>query len=142
MISNKKTSFALFVILILFNSCSSPEFKVLEPSVKNGVIMEGLYWHGTFDSKGGFELRLTNNSNANLYHSNLIFDDKYKHSLQGLYSVEKGLFKDTVLKKGEQLTIKFSHDVSNLDYYNIEEKNFFPKTVKLAYDSGNVSWNF
>lgn len=142
MINNKKIFCVLIIIIVLFSSCSSPEFKVLEPSVKNGIIMEGLYWHGTFDSKGGFELRLTNNSNANLYHSNLIFDDKYQHTLLGLYSVEKGLIKDSVVKKGEVLTIKFSHDVSNLDYYNIEEKNFFPKTVKLTYDSGSVNWNF
>jgi hypothetical protein len=142
MINYKRIFCVLIIGMVLFYSCSSPEFKVLEPSIKNGIIMEGLYWRGTFDPNGGFELRLTNNSNANLYHSNLIFDDKYSHTLLGLHTVEKGLLKDTVVKKGEQLTFKFNHDVSNLDYYNIEEKNFFPKTVKLAYDSGSVNWNF
>src|SRR5437867_750543 len=92
----------------IFISCSSPGFKTLEPNVKNGVIMEARYWRGFFDPSGGFELRLTNNSNANLYHSSLGFDDKYKHTLQGLYSVEKGLLKDSVFRKGEQLTLQFS----------------------------------
>jgi hypothetical protein len=140
MIIYKKIFITVVLSFILF-SCSSPSFKVLDANVQNGIIMEGLYWRGFFDPNGGFQLRLTNNSNAVLTNCELIFDDKFKHTLDGLYSQEKGLIKNGNVQKGEQLTLQFDHDLSNLLYFNIEDKNYFPKTIKLTYDSGSVLWN-
>jgi hypothetical protein len=127
--------------LVLF-SCSSPSFKVLDADAQNGVIMEGQYWRGFFDSKGGFGLRLTNNSGAVLSNCVLSLDDKYKHSIQGLYSQEKGLIKDSTIKKGEQITLRFDDEISNILYFDVQEQNYFPKTVKLEYTSGSVTWKF
>jgi len=132
----------LFVLFASLLSCSQPDFRALEPDVKNGVILEAKFWRGTLDPKGGFDLRIINNSTANLYNCNLIFDDKYKHTIEGLYSESKGLIKEKVLKKGDTLTLQFNHDGSNLLYYDITDKTFFPKTISLSCDSCKTVWKF
>lgn len=135
--------FLCFVLAAMLNSCSSPSFKVLDADVQNGVVMEAKYWRGFFESKGnGFGLRLTNNTGGLIKNGVIILDDKYEHSVQGLYSVEKGLIKDSVIKQGEQITLRFDEDISNIDYFNVKEQNYFPKVVKLKYDSGTVTWKF
>lgn len=132
----------LTVLSVLWISCSQPDFRTLEPDVKNGVIMEARFWRGTFDPSGGFDLRLINNSNANLFNCSLGFDDKYSHSVEGLYSKEKGLIKQKMIAKGDTLTLQFSHDQSNLLYYDIKEQNYFPKRLTLSGDSIRVNWKF
>ncbi len=128
---------------LILISCSSPSFKVLDADVNNGIVMEAKYWRGFFESKGnGFGLRLTNNSNGPVINGVIILDDKYKHTMEGLYSVEKGLIKDSVIRKGEQITLRFDEDINNLDYFDVNEQNYIPKTVKLEYTSGAVKWKF
>ncbi len=134
---------SIFIFSVFLFSCSSPSFKVLDADVQNGVVMEAKYWRGFFESKGnGFGLRLTNNSGAPIKNGVIILDDKYKHTVQGLYSVEKGLIKDSIISRDEQITFRFDEDINNLDYFDVKEQNYFPKTVKLEYNSVSVTWKF
>src|SRR5512146_940536 len=111
-----------FIILITISSCSSPTFKVLESDSGNRIIMEGRYWHSFFSSKGSFEIRITNNSNQDCKNCIIILDGKYKHELPGLHTREKGMIKDSVFHKGEQVTIYFSDQDSNIIFFDGAEE--------------------
>lgn len=104
--------------------------------------MEGRYWRGFFDKRSDFELRLTNNSGSDIKNSILIFDDKYKHTLQGLHSLERGMIKDSLFRKREQLTFQFNSDISNLTFFNVPNESYFPSTVSLGYGDNLIEWKF
>lgn len=136
----------LLVIIIfssvLLISCSSPTFIPLEPNAQSNILMEGRYWRGFFDKRSDFELRLTNNSGSDIKNSILIFDDKYKHTLQGLHSLERGMIKDSLFRKREQLTFQFNSDISNLTFFNVPNESYFPSTVSLGYGDNLIEWKF
>jgi hypothetical protein len=138
-----KKIFCLLCFLLQFAilySCSEPNFRPLEPNRKTDVVIEGRYWRGLFARKGGFELRLINNSSHDCKNCVLILDGKYKHTVDGLYSVEKGLLKDSVFRKGDNFTLKFTGDISNMYFFNPDAEGFIPKTVGLTCDSCDVEW--
>jgi hypothetical protein len=104
--------------------------------------MEGRYWRGFFDKSSDFELRITNNSGSDIRNCVLIFDNKYKHSLQGLHSLERGMIKDSLFRKGEQLTFQFNSDISNLTFFNVPNESYFPSSVSLEYGDKSIEWKF
>jgi hypothetical protein len=140
----KKYYYLLFAICYLpFVSCSQPDFKKLESSKQSGITLETRYWQGFFEHGGDFELKFTNNSSKDYTKCIIILDGKYKHTLNGLYSVEKGLIKTDVFKVGEQYTLKFSTDYSNTVYFDIRDDKFvYPKTISIQSDSLFDEWKF
>jgi len=130
----------VLLFLFLFASCSSPHFKVLESTSQSGITMEGRYWRGYFDPTGSFELRITNNSGRDCNNCIIVLDDKYKHELFGLHTREKGLIKDSVLAKGEQLTIPFIEDVNNLLFFEGTPEGYIPENIELKCDDCDGVW--
>lgn len=141
--SHNKYLFIVFIITsVLLISCSSPTFIPLETTTQSNILMEGRYWRGFFEKSSDFELRLTNNSGSDIKNCILIFDNKYKHTIQGLHSLERGMIKDSLFRKGEQLTFQFNSDISNLTFFNVPNENYFPSTVSLEYGSMSILWKF
>jgi hypothetical protein len=129
-----------FILLFIFSSCSSPNFKVLETTSQTGITIEGRYWRGFFSSKGTFEIRLTNNSARDVKNCIVILDGKYKHSLNGLHTREKGMIRDSVFHKGEQVTIYFSDFDSNLIFFEGAEEGYLPDMIGLKCDECDGDW--
>jgi hypothetical protein len=132
-----------FIVLILlscaFYSCGEPHFRVLTPDNQSGIYIEIRQWKGFFDPSGAFELRLTNEGN-DVKNCLIIFDDKYSAQLKGLHTKEAGMIKDSVFHKATQYTLQFSHDISNLLFFQVEEDGYQPKKITLKCDEFNVSW--
>jgi hypothetical protein len=129
------------LLIFLISSCSEPDFRVLEPNQKTDIVIEGRYWRGLLARKGGFELKLINNSKNNYKNCILILDGKYKHTVDGLYSVEKGLLKDSVFRSGEQFTLSFEGDISNMYFFIPDDVGgTIPKVIGLKCDSCNIEW--
>jgi hypothetical protein len=118
---------------LIFSACSSPYFKALEGSGNCPVLLE-------VRKQQGFELRFINMNKNNIKGLNLTFDNKYKHSLSGLYSVEKGLIKDSVFKAGDTLTFKFTEDLDNSIYFNINERDYNPNEIMLNNNECSTKW--
>lgn len=126
--------FLLFITLLVLSSCSSPYFKTLDGTGNCPVLLE-------VRKQTGFELRFINPGKTNIDGLTLTFDNKYKHSLYGLYSVEKGLLKDSVFKAGDTLTLKFTEDIDNMLYFNVSEKEYMPNEITLSGSSCSTKWN-
>ena len=129
-----------FIFLVLFSSCSSPNFKVLETTSQSGITMEGRYWHGYFNPTGSFEIRITNNSGYDRRNCVIILDGKYQHELLGLHTREKGMIKDSLFTKGEQLTIPFIEDFSNLIFFKGAPDQYIPENIELKCDDCDGVW--
>lgn len=134
----KKAS--IFIVLVLFSSCSNNTLHILETVSGSGITMEGRYWHGLFTSKGSFELRMTNSSGQDCKNCIIIFDSKYKHELLGLHTREKGMIKDSTFQKGIQLTIPFIEDLNNLDFFTGVPDGYIPETIELKCDNCDEVW--
>ena len=128
------------ILLVLFASCSSPHFKVLETDSHSGITMEGRYWRGYFDPTGSFELRITNNSNRDCKNCVIILDRKYQHTLMGLHTREKGMIKDSLFSKGEQLTIPFIEDLNNLIFFTGAPEGYIPENIRFKCDDCDGIW--
>lgn len=125
----------VFVICAFFISCSSPYFKALEGIGSCPVMLEAR-------KQEGFELRFINLSGKGLRNLSLTFDNKYKHSIYGLYSVEKGLLKDSVFKAGDTLTFQFTKEIDNAIYFNVEEREFVPAEILINNNECSTTWHF
>ncbi len=133
--------YGISVILMFFlSSCSNSLFKVMERSGNCPIMLEARTWHGLFNRRGGFELRFTNQTDNKITCLNLIFDHKYSHSWDGLYSTERGLIKDSTIYPHEVITIPFSEDISNQDYYNFPEDGFIPEEINMECRDCTSSW--
>lgn len=130
-----KLIYLQLILFILFSSCSTSTFKVLERNGNCPVMLEKR-------KMAGFDLRLTNQSDSKLSNCYIILDNKYKHSLEGLYSQERGLIKDSTIYPHEVCTLLFSGDVSNLYYFNIQEIGFIPDEIKLECNGCSSTWKF
>lgn len=124
--------FILFLILI-FSSCTNPYFRALEGSGNCSVMLE-------VRKLGGFELRFINPGRNNIKNLSLTFDGKYKHSLFGLYSMERGLIKDSVFKAGDTLTFQFTEDIDNMIYFNVDEREYIPNEIALRNNDCSTTW--
>ena len=114
-------------------SCTSPYFKAIEGSGNCPVMLEAR-------KQAGFELKFINHGAKNLHDLNLSFDNKFRHTLYGLYSVEKGLIKDSVFNAGDTLTFKFTEDLSNALYFNIQDESYIPKDIILSNAQCSTTW--
>jgi len=135
----------LYIIIVLqfiflFSSCSSPHFKVLETTSPSGITMEGRYWRGYFEPTGSFELRITNNSSRDCNNCIIILDGKYKHELEGLHTKERGLIKDSIFAKSEQLTIPFIEDLNNLIFFEGAPEGYIPENIELKCNGCDGVW--
>jgi hypothetical protein len=128
------------IFIFFFSSCSSPHFKVLETNSQSGITMEGRYWRGYFSPTGSFEIRIINNSNRDYSNCTIILDGKYKHELEGLHTRERGLIKDSMFTKGEQLTIPFIEDLNNLIFFEGAPEDYIPENIELKCDDCDGVW--
>ena len=138
--------YIIFIILIfIFSSCSSHDFKILETNSQkttsqSGITVEGRSWVALFSSTGPFEIRLTNNSNRDYKNCEIILDGKYRHSLDGLHTREIGMIKDSVFHKGENVTIYFSDDDSNLIFFEGTEEGYIPEVIGIKCNECDGEW--
>jgi len=102
--------------------------------------MEGRYWHGFFSSKGSFEIRMTTNSNSDCKSCVIILDGKYKHELLGLHTRERGMIKDSLFHKGEQVTVPFIEDLNNLDFFTDAPDGYIPDIIEMKCDNCDCVW--
>jgi hypothetical protein len=124
----------------LFSSCSNQTYKVLERDGNCPVIMEARTWGGITRDISGFELRITNTGENKLSNCFIVFDHKYKHSLNGLYSTDKGLLKDSTLQQHAVLTFQFSGDESNMIYFDIKDDKYVPSEITLECKECSSTW--
>ncbi len=130
-----------FIILVfIFSSCSNQNFKVLETTSQSGITVEMRSWIALFSSTGPFEIRLTNNSGRDYKNCEIIFDGKYRHSLDGLHTREIGMIKDSVFHKGAQVTIYFSDDDSNLIFFEGAKEGYIPEVISIKCDECEGEW--
>jgi len=129
------SGFAYLFICILFCSCASPYFKAIEGNGNCPVYLEAR-------KQNGYELRFINLSGRSIRDLTITFDQKYKHSVFGLYSDEKGLIKDSTFKANDTLTFKFTDDLSNALYFKIEDKYFVPNEITLSNPDCSTTWQF
>lgn len=130
-----------FIILVfIFSSCASQDFKVLETTSQSGITVELRSWIPFLSSTGPFEIRLTNNSNSNYKNCEIIFDGKFIHKLDGLHTRETGMIKDSVFHKGSQVTIYFSDDDSNLIFFEGAEEGYIPEVIGIKCDECDGEW--
>ena len=128
------------VLLFIFSSCSSPDFKILETSSQTGITIEGRYWIAFFSSTGPFEIRLTNSSNRDYKNCEIILDGKFRHTLNGLHTREIGMIKDSVFHKGAQVTIYFSDDDSNLIFFKGTKEGYIPEVIGIKCNECEGEW--
>jgi len=88
-----------------------------------------------------FDLRITNTSEKDIKNCVLIFDDKYSHTITGLHAREKGLIKDSLLRKNEQYILFFSNEDSNLEFFNVDENFIRPSKITIKCDECNIIWS-
>lgn len=132
--------FVISFAALLFTGCSIPEFKFLKPDQPTQITLEEKYFKPLFGTSSEFDLRITNNSNTDLKNCELIFDDKYKHSLQGLHSRNKGLIRDSLFRKGSQYVIYFDREDSNLEFFNVGNDFTRPEKISLKCDECLLYW--
>ena len=130
----------LLPLVILFASCSRPEFRTLKSVTNAPVFMEARYWKGLFGGGGTFELRITNKTGIDLHECIMVIDGKYTHTFQGLHTKEKGLLKTSTLANGEQLTFQFGGEVDNLQFFEGAESGLIPKLVGMTCIENDYEW--
>lgn len=129
------------VVLVVFSSCTSNEFRILEQSGNNpGVVMEAKQRRGLFGHTSEFELKIINNSSADLHNCRLEFNNKYSHPINGLHTREKGLYKKDILSMKDTVIIPFTADVENMFFFKVPEEGFEKQSVRLICDECNVEW--
>jgi hypothetical protein len=129
------------VVLLIFSSCTTNDYKVLESSGNtNGIIVQGRLRRGLFGRAGGFELKLINSSGKDMQNCVVEFNGKYNHTLNGLHSKEKGMIKSDTFSKNDTLTLPFIEDVDNMIFFNINDKNFKAEKVKLKCSECEAEW--
>lgn len=122
---------------LLFLSCSNRSNRVLQSEGNCPVKMEARTWNAVTGAIIGFELKITNTGDNKLNNCSVIFDHKYKHSLNGLYSINKGLIKDTIFFPHSTYTFQFSGDESNMIYYDIKDDKYIPS--EITFESNECS---
>ena len=110
----------LFIVMLFFTSCSNRTYHPLEREGNCPIIIEARTFGGIFGGINGFDLKLSNTGETGLKNCSIFFDHKYKHSLNGLYSHDHGLIKDTVFLPHAEYMLIFSGDESNLVYFNLD----------------------
>ena len=121
--------------IAIFFSCTSPYFRAIEGTGNCPVYLEAR-------KQSGFELRFINLHGKDLKKLTISFDKKYSHTLFGLYSVEKGLIKDSLFKAGDTLTFKFTDDLSNGLYFKIDDITYIPNEIIMSSDDCSTTWQF
>ena len=129
-----KTKLLLPFVSLLMLSCSNHDFRVYEGSGNCPVMLE-------IRKFGGFDMRLINLGKQEMQGLKLIFDGKYEHPLKGLYSVETGLIKDSVFRPSDTLTFQFNEEISNLLYFDVQEKIYVPEQIELIGKDCSTKWN-
>ena len=93
--------------------------------------MEARTWKSVTGAILGFELKITNNSDSKLTNCSIIFDNKYKHTIDGLYSLDRGLIKDSVFYPHVSYTFQFSGDESNMIYFDVRDEKYVPSDITI-----------
>ncbi|RPI14442.1 MAG: hypothetical protein EHM58_16400 [Ignavibacteriae bacterium] len=137
----KNKFYVLASFLIVFSSCVSNDFKVMQPSGNNpGVVMESKMRRGLFGASGGFELKFINLSQNDMKNCQLKFNDKYQYTLMGLHSRDKGVIKKDTFAKGDTLIIPFTEEVDNFIFFNVPKDGFKTEKVRLTCSECDVEW--
>lgn len=134
--------YLLFISLVLFSSCVSNDFKIMQSSGNNpGVVLEAKMRRGMFGAGGEFELKLINASAIDLKGCKLEFNDKYNYTLNGLHTEGKGIYKSEVFAKGDTIIIPFTEAVDNFIFFKVPEDGFKPEKIRMTCNDCDVSWH-
>ncbi len=138
----KIISFTYFIsfILMFFSSCSNQTYHPLEREGNCPLIMEARTFGGIFGGVKGFDLKISNTGENVLKNCSISFDNKYKHPLTGLYSVDHGLIKDSVFKPHTEYTIQFAGDESNMIYFNLDADKYVPSEISIESQGCSSTW--
>jgi hypothetical protein len=132
---------SIIVIAFLFVSCFEANFEILHPDKPSHIQLEEKHEKKLFGTSPEFDLRITNISDKDFKKCELIFDDKFHHTLLGLHTRDKGMIKDSVFRKGEQYIIFFGKEDSNFEFYNVDENLIHPAKITIKCDECEINWN-
>lgn len=132
--------FFLPAALMIFISCSNRAYHPLEREGNCPIIMEARTFGGIFGGVNGFDLKISNTGETVLKNCSISFDNKYKHTLNGLYSHDHGLIKDSVFLPHSEYTLVFSGDESNFIYFNLDADKYVPSDIKIESNECSSTW--
>lgn len=136
-----KCIYFLLSLLIILSSCREPDFKEAKEIDNNcRIILNVKYSKGIFSSFPGFELRLINTSADTLKNCSIIFDEKYKHTLNGLHTKGKGMIKSDNFLNGDTIVIPFHDDIDNLIFFNVPEGYSIPNRITIECNNCRSNW--
>jgi len=130
----------ILATLMFFASCSNQTYHPLEREGNCPVIMQARTFGGIFGGVNGFDLKITNTGETGLKNCFISFDNKYKHTLNGLYSQDHGLIKDSVFLPHTEYALIFSGDESNFIYFNLDADKYVPSDIKIECNECSSTW--
>jgi hypothetical protein len=132
--------FFLPAALMIFISCSNQAYHPLEREGNCPLIIEARTFGGIFGGVNGFDLKISNTGETGLKNCSISFDHKYKHSLNGLYSHDHGLIKDSVFLPHAGYALIFSGDESNFVYFNLDAEKYVPSEITIESNGCASTW--
>ena len=130
----------LLFTMMFFISCSNRTYHPLEREGNCPIIIEARTFGGIFGGINGFDLKISNAGETGLKNCSISFDHKFKHSLNGLYSHDHGLIKDTVFLHHAEYMLIFSGDESNLVYFNLDADKYVPSEITIESNECSSTW--
>jgi len=136
----------LYVIIMSMGCWNTVKKTKLSPVINNDSLLLELnvsYGKGIFDPQGAFVLCFSNESKTNYTNCEIVINKEYRHSIKKLYASGKGVLETSDFNAGQQLELVFSHDVSNLLYFNIKEEKFKrAEIIEFNCDQGIIEWKW